>query len=445
MDGTVKKCLMRWHEYSDSVTDALQSLRHQEELLDVTLACEGKTVRAHKLVLAAGSQYFRRVFKEYPCEHPTIILDGISWKDLLNILQFMYCGLVFVDEKSACSLLNAAYTLDVVGLNYVTEALLENKTNATSEEYKQRPKVITKIKYKSDLSNYENSFSSDALKSSVCNNSNISISNIGSNKLQRSRGCDEATREVCNGFLYNRVEENKLCKEIPARSRSEDEDETPSQKSSREEKSESMDDILYRIGKMSSLVNGESGSPSLDTVSKSYEDFHSLDNETIHDEGSLDNGDADMGPAPLPLNHPAILASSKSALAAVSAAAAALAAAASNGGTVTNMNYAAYLAANSRSMMNNSSGGAGSHSPLHNTPSPTGMSFSSWMTQSNYNNNNASPSPSPPPFSGGLPPGFIHPPGMSQQDLQATLEQYQRKLAFHEPRPCPTCRRISLL
>lgn len=89
-----------------------------------------------------------------------------------------------------------------------------------------------------------------------------------------------------------------------------------------------------------------------------------------------------------------------------------------------------------------SSGGAGSHSPLHNTPSPTGMSFSSWMTQSNYNNNNTSPSPSPPSFSGGLPPGFIHPPGMSQQDLQATLEQYQRKLAFHEPRPCPTCRRM---
>lgn len=55
------------------------------------------------------------------------------------------------------------------------------QTNATSEEYNQRPKVITKIKYKSDFSNYENSFSSDALKSSVCNNSNISISNIGSN------------------------------------------------------------------------------------------------------------------------------------------------------------------------------------------------------------------------------------------------------------------------
>lgn len=70
-----------------------------------------------------------------------------------------------------------------------------------------------------------------------------------------------------------------MCKEIPARSRSQDEDETPSQKSTREENSESRDDILYRIGKMSSLVNGESGTPSLDTVSKSYEDFHSLDNE----------------------------------------------------------------------------------------------------------------------------------------------------------------------
>ncbi|RXG59276.1 Broad-complex core protein isoforms 1/2/3/4/5 [Armadillidium vulgare] len=328
MDGTVKKCLMRWHEYSDSVTDALQSLRHQEELLDVTLACEGKTVRAHKLVLAAGSQYFRRVFKEYPCEHPTIILDGISWKDLLNILQFMYCGLVFVDEKSACSLLNAAYTLDVVGLNYVTEAIKKCvNDNGNNAIYNDNGHSTAKI-----VNRYDDSDTSDNLQQPLHKKAKIGSDNIFQ-ELQRSRGCDEVTREVCNGFLYNRIDDNKLCKEIPARSRSQDEDETPSQKSTREENSESRDDILYRIGKMSSLVNGESGTPSLDTVSKSYEDFHSLDNETIHDDGSLDNGDADMGPAPLPLNHPAILASSKSALAAVSAAAAALAVAASNGGT----------------------------------------------------------------------------------------------------------------
>lgn len=33
----------------------------------------------------------------------------------------MYCNLGFVDEKSACSLLNTPYTLDAVGLSSVTE------------------------------------------------------------------------------------------------------------------------------------------------------------------------------------------------------------------------------------------------------------------------------------------------------------------------------------
>ncbi|MPC43121.1 hypothetical protein E2C01_036759 [Portunus trituberculatus] len=37
---------------------------------------------------------------------------------------------------------------------------------------------------------------------------------------------------------------------------------------------------------------------------------------------------------------------------------------------------------------------------------------------------------------------YIHPSLVSGKEVQATLEQYQRKLAFHEPRPCPTCKRM---
>jgi hypothetical protein len=34
-----------------------------EELVDVTLSSEGKSIRAHKIILSACSQYFRHVFK----------------------------------------------------------------------------------------------------------------------------------------------------------------------------------------------------------------------------------------------------------------------------------------------------------------------------------------------------------------------------------------------
>lgn len=45
------------------MTSALESLRYDEDFLDVTVACEGRTIRAHKLVLSACSAYFRKVLK----------------------------------------------------------------------------------------------------------------------------------------------------------------------------------------------------------------------------------------------------------------------------------------------------------------------------------------------------------------------------------------------
>jgi len=38
-------------------------LRSDEELVDVTLSCEGKRIRAHKMLLSACSTYFRDLFK----------------------------------------------------------------------------------------------------------------------------------------------------------------------------------------------------------------------------------------------------------------------------------------------------------------------------------------------------------------------------------------------
>lgn len=40
-----------------------RELREQEEFVDVTLACEGQQVAAHKVVLSACSPYFRSLLK----------------------------------------------------------------------------------------------------------------------------------------------------------------------------------------------------------------------------------------------------------------------------------------------------------------------------------------------------------------------------------------------
>ena len=61
MDG--QRFCLRWDGFRESVSTLLDDLRADGELLDVTLCCDGSQVRAHRLVLAMCSPYFRQVLK----------------------------------------------------------------------------------------------------------------------------------------------------------------------------------------------------------------------------------------------------------------------------------------------------------------------------------------------------------------------------------------------
>jgi hypothetical protein len=61
--GTGQQFSLRWNNYLRHITCAFDSLRSDEDLVDVTLSCEGKRIRAHKMLLSACSTYFRDLFK----------------------------------------------------------------------------------------------------------------------------------------------------------------------------------------------------------------------------------------------------------------------------------------------------------------------------------------------------------------------------------------------
>lgn len=81
---------LKWNNYSNHITNAFDSLRSQEDLVDVTLCCDGRKIRAHKVLLSACSIYFRDVFKENPCQHPVIVFQNVKHGDLLALIEFMY-------------------------------------------------------------------------------------------------------------------------------------------------------------------------------------------------------------------------------------------------------------------------------------------------------------------------------------------------------------------
>ncbi|KAL4706574.1 hypothetical protein ACJJTC_015772 [Scirpophaga incertulas] len=112
---------LRWNNFQTNIVTALDSLKCSEDLVDVTLTCEGRNIKAHKVILSACSPYFRNVFKENPCQHPVIILKDVSADDIVSLLSYMYQGEVFIEESKLPSFLHTAALLQVKGLTGVTQ------------------------------------------------------------------------------------------------------------------------------------------------------------------------------------------------------------------------------------------------------------------------------------------------------------------------------------
>lgn len=100
-----------------SVFDRLLS---NKSLVDVTIGCEGKQVKAHKVVLSACSPFFENLFTENPCKHPIVILKDIRYADLKALVEFMYKGEVNVVQEQLPTLLKTAEALKIKGLAEVT-------------------------------------------------------------------------------------------------------------------------------------------------------------------------------------------------------------------------------------------------------------------------------------------------------------------------------------
>ncbi|XP_014488010.1 PREDICTED: protein tramtrack, beta isoform-like isoform X5 [Dinoponera quadriceps] len=114
--GSSQQFSLRWNNYLKHITCAFDTLRTDEDLVDVTLSCEGKRIRAHKMLLSACSTYFRDLFKENPCQHPIIIFRNVKFDDLAALVDFMYQGEVNVVQEQLASFLTTAELLAVQGL-----------------------------------------------------------------------------------------------------------------------------------------------------------------------------------------------------------------------------------------------------------------------------------------------------------------------------------------
>ncbi|XP_076337147.1 uncharacterized protein LOC143239677 [Tachypleus tridentatus] len=119
--GSQQFCL-RWSNHNSNMLAMFEGLLCNEALVDVTLACEDDSLKAHKMVLSACSPFFQSLFIDNPCKHPIVILKDVKYSELKSIIDFMYRGEVHVSQEHLSSLLKTARFLKVKGLVEVTSS-----------------------------------------------------------------------------------------------------------------------------------------------------------------------------------------------------------------------------------------------------------------------------------------------------------------------------------
>lgn len=137
-NGTAQQFCLRWNNYQTNLTCVFDQLLQSESFVDVTLACDGNQIKAHKIVLSACSPYFQSLFFDNPCQHPIIIMRDVKWPELKAIVEFMYKGEINVNQEQISPLLAIAEMLQIRGLAEVNNEQSGGSDDLAETQIKSR-------------------------------------------------------------------------------------------------------------------------------------------------------------------------------------------------------------------------------------------------------------------------------------------------------------------
>ncbi|XP_054720142.1 protein bric-a-brac 2-like [Uloborus diversus] len=134
---------LKWNNHMNNMMDVFKNLLSTEAMVDVTLACDGLSLKAHKIVLSACSPFFQSLFLENPCKHPIVILKDMKYTELKAIIEFMYHGEVNVAQDQLSALMKTAETLRVKGLAEVTNEKSSSSVSQDESGHRSVPRTDT--------------------------------------------------------------------------------------------------------------------------------------------------------------------------------------------------------------------------------------------------------------------------------------------------------------
>ena len=131
---------LKWNDYHSSLTKYFRDLRENDDMVDVAIVSDGRTFKAHKLVLSACSPVFKdmlRKSRNQPFMQPLIFLHGVSRDNVEAILDFMYNGEVSINQEDLQTFLSIAEDLQVRGLTQSNS----QEANQAKESSRKRPRI----------------------------------------------------------------------------------------------------------------------------------------------------------------------------------------------------------------------------------------------------------------------------------------------------------------
>merc|ERR1719427_217712 len=111
------KFCLNWNAFEANIREYFKKLREDQILFDVTLVTDdGHHLKAHKLILSAGSHFFRDICERSNNKDMLVYLKGISSDKLEPVIDFIYNGETFVTQEDLKEFIETGKDLKVKGL-----------------------------------------------------------------------------------------------------------------------------------------------------------------------------------------------------------------------------------------------------------------------------------------------------------------------------------------
>ena len=138
--------LLHLDEFDRNSKTFWQKFQIETDYCDVTLACEDKQIRTHKLIISACSPVLRNILKMNQNPHPLIYLRRVKYKDLQNLINFMYQGEVNVAKEDLSSFLEVAEDLNIRGPSEGIHSKVESPPLPTYQVNSKRTRFEENVK-----------------------------------------------------------------------------------------------------------------------------------------------------------------------------------------------------------------------------------------------------------------------------------------------------------